>query len=39
MMHWRSVLDPRWLIARWVERWGEQDTERLLTLNNADARS
>lgn len=28
---------PRWLIARWVERWGEQDTERLLTLNNADA--
>jgi len=28
---------PRWLIARWVERWGEQDTEHLLTLNNADA--
>lgn len=28
---------PRWLIARWVERWGEQDTERLLTLNNAEA--
>ena len=28
---------PRWLIARWVERFGEQDTERLLTLNNADA--
>ncbi len=28
---------PRWLIARWIERWGEQDTERLLTLNNADA--
>ncbi|MEA2765072.1 MAG: rRNA (cytosine967-C5)-methyltransferase, partial [Gemmatimonadaceae bacterium] len=21
---------PRWLIARWIERWGEQDTERLL---------
>jgi 16S rRNA (cytosine967-C5)-methyltransferase len=28
---------PRWLIARWIEAWGEQDTERLLTLNNADA--
>ena len=28
---------PRWLIARWIERWGEQDTERLLALNNADA--
>jgi 16S rRNA (cytosine967-C5)-methyltransferase len=28
---------PRWLIARWIERFGEQDTERLLTLNNADA--
>ena len=28
---------PRWLVARWVERWGEHDTERLLTLNNADA--
>ncbi|HJQ52241.1 MAG TPA: 16S rRNA (cytosine(967)-C(5))-methyltransferase RsmB [Gemmatimonadaceae bacterium] len=28
---------PRWLVGRWVERFGEQDTERLLTLNNADA--
>ena len=28
---------PRWLVARWIERWGEQDTERLLVLNNADA--
>jgi 16S rRNA (cytosine967-C5)-methyltransferase len=28
---------PRWLIARWIARWGEQDTERLLTINNADA--
>ncbi len=28
---------PRWLVARWVERWGEQDTERLLTVNNAEA--
>src|SRR3954470_21416174 len=28
---------PRWLIARWIERWGEEDTERLLTLNNGEA--
>lgn len=28
---------PRWLIARWIERYGEQDTERLLTLNNVEA--
>jgi 16S rRNA (cytosine967-C5)-methyltransferase len=28
---------PRWLIARWIGQWGEQETERLLTLNNADA--
>ena len=28
---------PRWLIARWFERFGEQDTERLLTLNNVEA--
>lgn len=28
---------PRWLIARWIARWGEQDTERLLALNNAEA--
>jgi 16S rRNA (cytosine967-C5)-methyltransferase len=28
---------PRWLIARWIERMGEQDTERLLALNNAEA--
>lgn len=28
---------PRWLVARWIERWGEQDTERLLALNNAEA--
>src|SRR5205814_9866139 len=25
------------LIARWIERWGDQETERLLVLNNADA--
>jgi 16S rRNA (cytosine967-C5)-methyltransferase len=28
---------PRWLVARWIERWGQQETERLLTLNNAEA--
>jgi 16S rRNA (cytosine967-C5)-methyltransferase len=28
---------PRWLITRWIERWGEQDTERLLAVNNAEA--
>ena len=28
---------PRWLIGRWVARWGHQDTERLLALNNAEA--
>jgi 16S rRNA (cytosine967-C5)-methyltransferase len=28
---------PRWLIMRWIERWGEQDTERLLAANNAEA--
>ncbi len=28
---------PRWLVARWVERWGERDTEKLLTVNNAEA--
>ncbi len=28
---------PRWLVDRWIERWGEQDTERLLTMNNAEA--
>jgi 16S rRNA (cytosine967-C5)-methyltransferase len=28
---------PRWLVARWVERWGEQETEQLLTVNNAEA--
>ena len=28
---------PRWLVDRWIERWGTQDTERLLTINNAEA--
>src|SRR5262249_40605999 len=25
---------PRWLIARWVARWGEEETRRLLNANN-----
>ena len=28
---------PRWLIARWVGRWGEEDTRRLLASNNGEA--
>jgi 16S rRNA (cytosine967-C5)-methyltransferase len=28
---------PRWLVARWVARWGADDTERLLARNNAEA--
>lgn len=28
---------PRWLVSRWMERWGEQDTERLLAVNNGEA--
>jgi len=28
---------PRWLVARWAERWGEQETERLLMVNNEEA--
>lgn len=28
---------PRWLVARWVARWGAADTERLLAANNAEA--
>src|SRR5918999_1221305 len=28
---------PRWLVARWVGRWGAEDTERLLEANNAEA--
>src|SRR6185503_16854728 len=27
---------PRWLIARWVARWGEDDTRRLLDANNGE---
>jgi 16S rRNA (cytosine967-C5)-methyltransferase len=28
---------PRWLVARWIERWGAEDAERLLVANNAEA--
>ncbi|MES2523700.1 MAG: 16S rRNA (cytosine(967)-C(5))-methyltransferase RsmB [Gemmatimonadota bacterium] len=28
---------PRWTVARWVERWGMDDTERLLGANNTEA--
>lgn len=27
---------PRWLVARWVERWGEADTRALLASNNTE---
>ena len=27
---------PRWLIARWVARWGEDDTRKLLDANNGE---
>lgn len=28
---------PRWLVARWVGRWGAEDTARLLASNNSEA--
>ena len=28
---------PRWLVARWVARWGAAETERLLEANNGEA--
>ncbi|HET7621086.1 MAG TPA: 16S rRNA (cytosine(967)-C(5))-methyltransferase RsmB, partial [Gemmatimonadaceae bacterium] len=28
---------PRWLVARWVARWGADETERLLAMNNSEA--
>ncbi len=28
---------PRWLVARWVERWGVSETRRLLEANNQEA--
>ena len=27
---------PRWLVARWVARWGDEETRRLLQANNAE---
>jgi 16S rRNA (cytosine967-C5)-methyltransferase len=27
---------PRWLVARWVARWGEDETRRLLQANNTE---
>jgi 16S rRNA (cytosine967-C5)-methyltransferase len=27
---------PRWLVARWVARWGEEETKRLLQANNTE---
>lgn len=27
---------PRWLVARWVARWGEEETRRLLRANNTE---
>ena len=31
-----SESHPRWLVARWVARWGEDETRRLLHANNAE---
>ncbi|HTK47822.1 MAG TPA: 16S rRNA (cytosine(967)-C(5))-methyltransferase RsmB [Gemmatimonadaceae bacterium] len=28
---------PRWLVARWIARWGEEETRRLLAANNQEA--
>ena len=28
---------PRWLVARWIARWGEEETRRLLEANNSEA--
>ncbi len=33
----REYSHPRWLIARWVARWGAEDTTRLLASNNEEA--
>ena len=32
-----SSSHPRWLVARWVARWGAEDTAALLTANNTEA--
>ena len=34
----RTYSHPRWLVERWVARFGAQDTERLLQRNNQEAR-
>jgi 16S rRNA (cytosine967-C5)-methyltransferase len=31
-----SESHPRWLVARWVARWGEDETRRLLQANNTE---
>ena len=28
---------PAWLVARWIDRWGRDETQRLLVANNAEA--
>lgn len=28
---------PEWLVQRWLERWGAEETEKLLSLNDAEA--
>ncbi|MDQ6886480.1 MAG: 16S rRNA (cytosine(967)-C(5))-methyltransferase RsmB [Gemmatimonadota bacterium] len=28
---------PRWIVARWIARWGLEETERLLAANNLEA--
>jgi 16S rRNA (cytosine967-C5)-methyltransferase len=28
---------PRWIVQRWLARWGEEDTRRLLAANNSEA--
>ena len=32
-----SYSHPRWLVARWVARWGAEQTEQLLAANNTEA--
>lgn len=32
-----SESHPRWLVARWTARWGEEETRRLLQANNTEA--
>jgi 16S rRNA (cytosine967-C5)-methyltransferase len=34
----RTYSHPRWLVERWVKRFGPDDTERLLRRNNEEAR-